>query len=84
MKIPNPRKLIGTRVPKKITEDTIHKAKVLKRKREINKVKLDIENGCFIETDHDFMRLWRKNKLEPEPKKSFWKWLKDTLCELKP
>jgi hypothetical protein len=40
-------KLIGSKTPKQITEDIFHKVKVIDRKREICKVKCDIDNGLY-------------------------------------
>ncbi len=39
--------LIGSKTPKKITESIFHKVKVIDRKREICKVEIDRENGCY-------------------------------------
>ncbi len=39
------RKIIGT--SKKVTENLHHKCKVVSRKRDLMKIKMDIENGCY-------------------------------------
>lgn len=41
------RNLIGTKHPKEITEDVFKKVQVIDRKREICKVKCDIDNGLY-------------------------------------
>jgi len=39
------RKVMGT--SKRITEDLHHKCKVISRKRDLMKIKMDVENGCY-------------------------------------
>lgn len=39
-------KTVGTKIPP-IDENTLHRAWVVKRKRQIEKLKNDIENGCY-------------------------------------
>lgn len=39
--------LIGKKVPKKITDEIHQKVKVIDRKRDICKVKCDIDNGLY-------------------------------------
>lgn len=74
------RHLIGTKHPKEITEAIHHKVQVIDRKREICKVRIDVENGLY-EPDEQILP---PNYRGTHPKKSILKTIKDWLEQLLP
>jgi hypothetical protein len=75
----NPLRYIGKKP--KINPDTLlHKAKVVKRKREVCKVQIDVENGCYKKEK----QILPKDYIGTHPKRSFWEKVKHLLWQLLP
>jgi len=71
---------IGTK-PKLDPETLLHKANVTKRKREVCKVQVDIENGAYDEQE---TQVYTKCICPTNPKRSFWSKVKTLLQQLLP
>lgn len=70
---------IGTKP--KINPDTLlHKANVVKRKREVCKVQIDVENGCYEKEE----QILPKDFIGTHPKCSFLQKVKYLLWQLLP
>lgn len=74
------RNLIGTKHPKEITEDVFKKVQVIDRKREICKVKCDIDNGLY-DPDEQILPPTFKGT---HPKKSILSKIKSWIEQLLP
>ncbi len=70
---------IGTK-PKLKPETLLHKAKVVKRKREVCKVQVDIENGCYEKQE----QILSKDFIGTHPKRSFLQKVKYLIWQLLP
>ncbi len=70
---------IGTK-PKLNPETLLHKAKVTKLKRELWKVQVDIENGCYEHQE----QVLPKDFIGSHQKRSLWSKVKHLLEQLLP